>query len=98
LQGVTILSTLAFKRLRHAIVSYKIDLYIFLSISFSSSPDVEIIRPVLCMNTEGVGKDFSLCLFKSWCHEEARELAHVLAQLLSKPSSTGKKKHGKYVY
>jgi len=55
------------------------------------SPDVEIIRPVLCINLEGIGKSFSLCLFKSWCFEEARELAHVLAQLLSKPVSGRRK-------
>jgi len=55
------------------------------------SPDQEILRPVLCMNMEGIGKHFSLCLFRSWCAEEARELAHVMATLLSKPVSGRRK-------
>lgn len=61
------------------------------------SPQMEIIKPVLCMDVEGSGKTFSLCLFKTWCHSEARELAHVLAQLLTKPNPTVKKRQGKYV-
>ena len=72
----------------HVYLSY---LLLFLLFINSCSPDVEIIRPVLCINLEGIGKSFSLCLFKSWCFEEARELAHVLAQLLSKPVSGRRK-------
>ncbi|XP_057302990.1 integrator complex subunit 3-like [Hydractinia symbiolongicarpus] len=60
----------------------------------AESPQMEIIKPVLCMDVEGSGKNFSLCLFKTWCHSEARELAHVLAQLLTKPNPTVKKRQG----
>ena len=59
---------------------------------------MEIIKPVLCMDVEGAGKMFSLCLLKSWCHEEARDLAHLLAQLLTKPSAAAvKRRQGQYV-
>jgi len=59
----------------------------------AESPGVEIIKPVLCMDiNEGPSKNFSLCLFKTWCREEARELALLLAQLLSKPSTNTNKR------
>ena len=47
------------------------------------SPQMEIMKPVLCMDVDGSGKKFSLCLLKSWCREEARDLAHILAQALN---------------
>ena len=56
------------------------------------SPQEEVIKPVICMDIEGFGKNVSLCLFKYWCNEEARELACVLAKLISTPNPTLKKR------
>ncbi|XP_047139357.1 integrator complex subunit 3 isoform X1 [Hydra vulgaris] len=61
----------------------------------SESPHLEIIKPILCMKLDGCGKKFSLCLFKTWCQEDARELAHVIAQMLSK-NVTKKSKSQKF--
>ncbi|XP_065059923.1 integrator complex subunit 3-like [Rhopilema esculentum] len=62
------------------------------------SPTADILKPLLCMS---VGSDYdgfllSTCLFKYWSEEEARELANVIAQILTKSiGQNNKRKQGR---
>merc|ERR1711962_46514 len=58
----------------------------------SESPNEEVVKPVMCMDLDGFGKNVSTCLFKYWVTEDARELACVLAKLISTPNPNLKRR------
>jgi len=53
------------------------------------SPSADILKPLLCMKTKASRDYFQLstCLFKYWSEEEPRELANVVAHLLTKSAN-----------
>ena len=64
------------------------------------SPSADILKPLLCMKTRAAPDAFELstCLFKYWSEEEPRELANVIAHLLTKSASHMiKKRQGRFV-
>ena len=67
---------------------------------FTCSPSADILKPLLCMKTKASRDCFQLstCLFKYWSDEEPRELANVVAHLLTKSANQMiKKRQGRYV-
>ncbi len=68
------------------------------SLQYLSSPTADIVKPLLCMECSEKSGVFQLstCLFKYWYQAEGRELAHVIAQTLTKlVNQTGKRRQGR---
>eukprot|EP00794_Sanderia_malayensis_P010039 gene10039-11064_t len=62
------------------------------------SPIADVIKPLLCMpcsSTPGIFQ-LSTCLFKYWYQSEGRELAHIIAQTLTKlVNQSAKRRQGR---
>eukprot|EP00112_Aurelia_sp_Birch-Aquarium-sp1_P003496 Seg1390.9 transcript_id=Seg1390.9/GoldUCD/mRNA.D3Y31 product="Integrator complex subunit 3" protein_id=Seg1390.9/GoldUCD/D3Y31 len=64
------------------------------------SPSADIVKPLLCMKCSEKSETFQLstCLFKYWAQEEGRDLANIVAQMLSKLiSQSTKRRQGRFV-
>eukprot|EP00794_Sanderia_malayensis_P010041 gene10041-11066_t len=63
------------------------------------SPIADVIKPLLCMpcsSTPGIFQ-LSTCLFKYWYQSEGRELAHIIAQTLTKlVNQSAKRRQGRF--
>ena len=70
-----------------ALVKFFID-----SLYFLFSPQPEVLKPMFCLDLDGLTKDVSVCLLKTWCQDDPRDLAVTISHLLTKPQNTGKRK------